>query len=449
MPETVADRTSALRRGDGCPMCGRGADETPHGVRIFGGLGGRLPRPLSRPTRLCLCHLEGSSTSPSRGSSRRGGGGFWSEVARVAGADVETVRPAKMNWFSLGNGVPHLHVHLVPRPRRRPGRGGRSSRRRSTSPPRRRWGRRTTGGRRARRAGWALSPPRLARTERGVTPGVELLAEGRTAEVFAYGEGRVLKLDRPDWTGLSAFEATVLERAGRAGLPVARPHGAVTVEGAAGSCSTESRGRRVLEVLASRAARVVDLSGHFAGLQVRSTGRQSAGPAPDLVSRLRERSSRAWPTVSLQAELLRCSDALETAGGGLPLRLPSRQRVGRSRRLGGDRLDHGGGGAFGGRFGPHARHVGAAATGPVRQFLRAVRRTAGPTRPWGTKPSTGGCASRPRPGSPRGSRAKRGRGYWGWRRGRNRSSADPVWSLTAGRSKPGDGERRSDTFQIG
>jgi diadenosine tetraphosphate (Ap4A) HIT family hydrolase len=21
-----------------------------------------------------------------------------------------------MNWFSLGNGVPHLHVHLVPRP---------------------------------------------------------------------------------------------------------------------------------------------------------------------------------------------------------------------------------------------------------------------------------------------------------------------------------------------
>jgi diadenosine tetraphosphate (Ap4A) HIT family hydrolase len=25
-------------------------------------------------------------------------------------------RPVKMNWLSLGNGVPHLHVHLVPRP---------------------------------------------------------------------------------------------------------------------------------------------------------------------------------------------------------------------------------------------------------------------------------------------------------------------------------------------
>ena len=27
-----------------------------------------------------------------------------------------STEPAKMNWLSLGNGVPHLHVHLVPRP---------------------------------------------------------------------------------------------------------------------------------------------------------------------------------------------------------------------------------------------------------------------------------------------------------------------------------------------
>jgi diadenosine tetraphosphate (Ap4A) HIT family hydrolase len=42
--------------------------------------------------------------------------GFWSDVARVAAAVDAEYRPAKMNWFSLGNGVPHLHVHLVPRP---------------------------------------------------------------------------------------------------------------------------------------------------------------------------------------------------------------------------------------------------------------------------------------------------------------------------------------------
>ena len=43
---------------------------------------------------------------------------------------------------------------------------------------------------------------------------MELLAEGRTAQVFAYGEGRVLKLDRPEWNGLSVFEATVLATSG-------------------------------------------------------------------------------------------------------------------------------------------------------------------------------------------------------------------------------------------
>jgi diadenosine tetraphosphate (Ap4A) HIT family hydrolase len=42
--------------------------------------------------------------------------GFWGEVAHVARAVAARARPVKMNWLSLGNGVPHLHVHLVPRP---------------------------------------------------------------------------------------------------------------------------------------------------------------------------------------------------------------------------------------------------------------------------------------------------------------------------------------------
>jgi diadenosine tetraphosphate (Ap4A) HIT family hydrolase len=34
----------------------------------------------------------------------------------VAEAVDAEYRPIKMNWLHLGNGVPHLHVHLVPRP---------------------------------------------------------------------------------------------------------------------------------------------------------------------------------------------------------------------------------------------------------------------------------------------------------------------------------------------
>ncbi len=50
--------------------------------------------------------------------------GFWAEVARVAAAVERSARPAKMNWLHLGNGVPHLHVHLVARPLDDPSAGG-------------------------------------------------------------------------------------------------------------------------------------------------------------------------------------------------------------------------------------------------------------------------------------------------------------------------------------
>ena len=38
---------------------------------------------------------------------------FWREVLLVARALEAHYRPAKMNYQLLGNGVPHLHVHLV------------------------------------------------------------------------------------------------------------------------------------------------------------------------------------------------------------------------------------------------------------------------------------------------------------------------------------------------
>ena len=84
---------------------------------------------------------------------------------------------------------------------------------------------------------------------------MELLAEGRTAEVFAYGEGRVLKLDRPDWNGLSVFEATVLEELADAGIAVARPHGTVTVDGRSGVVLSRVDGPSLLRGAQRRPAR--------------------------------------------------------------------------------------------------------------------------------------------------------------------------------------------------
>jgi diadenosine tetraphosphate (Ap4A) HIT family hydrolase len=41
--------------------------------------------------------------------------GYWLEVLRVAEALQRHYRPLKMNYEVLGNALPHLHTHLVPR----------------------------------------------------------------------------------------------------------------------------------------------------------------------------------------------------------------------------------------------------------------------------------------------------------------------------------------------
>jgi diadenosine tetraphosphate (Ap4A) HIT family hydrolase len=40
---------------------------------------------------------------------------FWLEVLRVGRAIETQFAPIKMNYQTLGNGLPHLHTHLVPR----------------------------------------------------------------------------------------------------------------------------------------------------------------------------------------------------------------------------------------------------------------------------------------------------------------------------------------------
>ena len=42
--------------------------------------------------------------------------GYWREVLRIGRAVAQTFEHAKMNYLTLGNSVPHLHTHIVPRP---------------------------------------------------------------------------------------------------------------------------------------------------------------------------------------------------------------------------------------------------------------------------------------------------------------------------------------------
>jgi aminoglycoside phosphotransferase (APT) family kinase protein len=87
---------------------------------------------------------------------------------------------------------------------------------------------------------------------------VELLASGRTAEVFAWDDGRVLKLDRPEWNGLSALESAALMSVRAVGVPAPRPYEMVMVGDRHGVVLERIDGPMLWEVLAAASADDVD-----------------------------------------------------------------------------------------------------------------------------------------------------------------------------------------------
>jgi diadenosine tetraphosphate (Ap4A) HIT family hydrolase len=116
----------ALRSGVGCPMCVRPElDLTPFGARFFVGewSDAVLGRHPVRPGYSYVVWRGRHVTEPDELAPDEAAG-FWSEVAQVARAVEARYQPIKMNWLHLGNGVPHLHVHLVPRPLEDPNAGG-------------------------------------------------------------------------------------------------------------------------------------------------------------------------------------------------------------------------------------------------------------------------------------------------------------------------------------
>jgi diadenosine tetraphosphate (Ap4A) HIT family hydrolase len=120
-----ADDFEAMKRGDGCPMCGPRTATTPHGRRFMAGqvsdayLG---VHPVRRGYAYVIWRgrhvAEPTELDPAEATA------FWAEVAAAARAIEAHYQPLKMNWLSLGNGVPHLHVHLVPRYEDDPAAGG-------------------------------------------------------------------------------------------------------------------------------------------------------------------------------------------------------------------------------------------------------------------------------------------------------------------------------------
>jgi diadenosine tetraphosphate (Ap4A) HIT family hydrolase len=113
---TWPDGFEAMKAGEGCPMCVRLDAANAYGRRFFEGqvTDAYLGRHPVRPGYAYVVWRGRHVTEPTELAPPEAAA-FWAEVAAVATALEARYQPVKMNWLSLGNTVPHLHVHLVPR----------------------------------------------------------------------------------------------------------------------------------------------------------------------------------------------------------------------------------------------------------------------------------------------------------------------------------------------
>jgi diadenosine tetraphosphate (Ap4A) HIT family hydrolase len=107
----------AWRAGTDCPSCADGRpDETKWGVRFFAGavsdaylVRADVQRGLSIVVWRGRHVVEPTELSDAAAST------YGREVLMVGRALQDAFAPIKLNYTVLGNSVPHLHTHIVPR----------------------------------------------------------------------------------------------------------------------------------------------------------------------------------------------------------------------------------------------------------------------------------------------------------------------------------------------
>ena len=105
------------RRGIGCPLCAEGRpQETQDGVRFFAGevADAYLRRPAIQRGLSVVIWRGRHVTEPTELSDSEAAA-YWRELLRVGRAIERVMEPVKLNYDILGNSVPHLHTHIVPR----------------------------------------------------------------------------------------------------------------------------------------------------------------------------------------------------------------------------------------------------------------------------------------------------------------------------------------------
>jgi diadenosine tetraphosphate (Ap4A) HIT family hydrolase len=106
-----------LIQGIGCEMCENGRPEANrYGVRILRGRYSDAYLQRADVQRgYTLVIWRGRHVNEPTELDEAEAAGYWAEVLAVARALIQVYRPLKMNYETLGNSLPHLHTHLLPR----------------------------------------------------------------------------------------------------------------------------------------------------------------------------------------------------------------------------------------------------------------------------------------------------------------------------------------------
>jgi diadenosine tetraphosphate (Ap4A) HIT family hydrolase len=112
-PDDWAER----KAGRDCPMCASmGLGDNDHTITVaeLGHAEVRLERRSRLPGYCIVVWRHGHVAEPHQ-LPPEAVAGYWSDVTLVAEVLERLYRPVKMNLLTMGNAVPHLHTHVVPR----------------------------------------------------------------------------------------------------------------------------------------------------------------------------------------------------------------------------------------------------------------------------------------------------------------------------------------------
>ncbi|HEX6395699.1 MAG TPA: HIT family protein [Acidimicrobiales bacterium] len=105
------------KRGQDCPMCASiGGGDNEHGFFVAELTFTEVQ--LERRSRLagyCVVIWKDGHVTEASDLNDDAAAGYWRDVMSVARVLEAEFKPMKMNLLTLGNWVPHLHTHVLPR----------------------------------------------------------------------------------------------------------------------------------------------------------------------------------------------------------------------------------------------------------------------------------------------------------------------------------------------